>query len=132
MVSRSKAAPKALSIGLQIDNLFQLRERLREIQQMEKDQNALIEGAEAVLAESMNSEGLEKSSGRFATVSFADSIVANVTDWDEFWKFIAKKKYFHLVQKRASDPGVRELFEQGMSVPGVEPFKKRTLKLRKT
>ena len=134
MAISNKAPPakRAPSLGLQIDALFKLREKLREIQDQEKAQLELIGAAEVVLMETMAREGVEKSTGKFATVSISENIVANVVDWDELWKYIIKTKQTHLLQKRASDPAIRELFELGKNVPGVEPFKKRKLNMRKT
>ncbi len=123
-------AKRLPSLGMQIDTLFQLRERLREIQAQEKDQLELISAAEVVLMETMNREGVDKSTGKKATVSISDIITANVVDWTLFEEFIIKKKYLHLLQRRVSDPAIRELFEKG-SVPGVEPYTKRKLNLRK-
>jgi hypothetical protein len=38
--------------------------------------------------------------------------------------------YFHLLQKRVSEPAYRELLEKGKKVPGVQPFTARKLNLR--
>ena len=133
MVAKTKAGTaKKPSLGLQIDALFKLRERLREIQQEEKDQLELISAAETVLLETMEREGVEKSTGKFATVSIAKVTSANITDWDAFWAYVFKNKYSHLLQRRVSDPAVRELWEGGKQVPGAEPFTKTKLNMRKT
>lgn len=135
-MATSKAAAgkptKKASLGLQIDALFKLREKLREIQAQEKNQLDLIAAAETVLMETMKHEGIEKSTGKLATVSISSTISANVVDWDAFYAYIYKNKFAHLLQKRVSDPAVRELFETKGKVPGVEPFTKEKLNLRKT
>ena len=123
---------KKPSLGLQIDALFKLREKLRDIQQQEKDQMELIGAAETVLMETMEREGVDKSTGKLATASISETIAANVVDWDEFYAFVYKNKAGYLLQKRVSDPAVRELFETKGKVPGVEPYTKRKLNLRKT
>lgn len=127
-----KPAVKKASLGLQIDALFKLREKLRSIQAQEKDQMDLISAAEVVLMETMKAEGVDKSTGKLATVSISSTIAANVVDWDTFWAFVYKNKFGHLLQKRVSDPAVRELFETKGKVPGVEPYTKEKLNLRKT
>lgn len=132
-VAKTKAAPaKKPSLGLQIDALFKLREKLREIQAMEKEQLDLITAAETVLMETMEREGVEKSTGKFATVSIGSTVVGNVVDWDTFAAYVLKNKYLHLLQRRLSDPAIRELFETKGAVPGVEPFTKKKLNMRKT
>lgn len=126
----AKKTAKPPSMGLQIDALFKLRERLREIQQMEKDQQELISAAEATLMETMEREGVDKSTGKLASAGISETITGNVVDWDAFWAYVHKNKFGHLLQRRVSDPAIRELFETKGSVPGVEPFKKRRLNLR--
>ncbi len=123
---------KAVSLGLQIDHLFNLREGLRKIQQMEKDQMALIAAAEEVTMETLKREGLEKSTGKLATVSITKTVTGNVVDWDAFGAYILKNKYLHLLQRRPSDPAIRELFDTKGAIPGVEPFTKERLNVRKT
>jgi hypothetical protein len=138
MAVAEKKAPKAAakatkpaSMGMQIDALFKLRERLQEIQQQEKDQQALIDAATATLMETMERDGVSKSTGKLATVSISDTVTGNVVDWDAFGAYVIKNKYLHLLQRRLSDPAIRELFESKGSVPGVEPFTKRRLNVRK-
>lgn len=130
--TKAAATKKLPSLGTQIDALFKLRERLREIQQTEKDQQELIAAAEVVLMETMEREGVEKSTGKLATVSISKVTTGNVVDWDVFWAFVFKNKYSHLLQRRVSDPAIRELFETKGKVPGVEPFTKQKINLRKT
>lgn len=133
MVARSKAVTaKVPSLGVQIDSLYKLREELRVIQEKEKAQLEKIGAAEIVLMETMEREGVDKSTGKLATVSISESVSANVVDWDVFGAYVIKNKYLHLLQRRISDPAARELFETKGKIPGVEPFTKRRLNLRKT
>lgn len=137
MIARTKAistkeASKAASLGLQIDAIYKLREKLREIQEREKEQLQLIAAAEEVLIATMDKEGVAKSTGKLATVSIADSVVIQTEDWDSFFAYVMKNKASHLVEKRPAQAAVRELFELGKKVPGVQPFTKRKLSIRKT
>lgn len=132
MATSAKATKKPPSLGAQIDALFNLREKLRAIQQQEKEQMELIGAAEIVLMETMEREGVDKSTGKLATVSISETVTGNVVDWDAFWAYVFKNKYSHLLQRRVSDPAIRELFETKGKVPGVEPFTKRKINLRKT
>ncbi len=127
-----KPEPKKPSLGLQIDALFKMREVLRGLQAKEKEQEDLIKAAEVVLMETMKAEGVEKSTGKLATVSISEIQSANVVDWDAFGAFVIKNKYLHLLQKRISIAAVREIFETKGKVPGVEPFVQHKLNLRKT
>ncbi len=119
-------------LGLQIDALFKLREELRAHQEKEKAIQEKITAAEALVMETMEKDGVQKSTGKLATVSISESVTGNVTDWDTFYAYIYKNKFGHLLQRRISDPAIRELFETKGAIPGVEPFTKRRLNVRKT
>ena len=118
-------------LGLQIDALFRLKEELRAHQEQEKAIQARITEAEMKLMETMEGQGVDKSTGKMATVSISETVTGNVTDWDEFWAYIFKTKQSQLLQRRVSDPAIRELFETKGKVPGVEPFTKKRLNVRK-
>lgn len=128
----AKAEPKKPSLGVQIDAIYKLREGLRKIQAQEKEQQDLIAAAEAEVLVAMKAEGVDKMTGKLASVSISQTVTGNVVDWDVFWAYIIKNKFTHLLQKRISDPAVRELFETKGKVPGVEPFTKERLNVRKT
>lgn len=124
-------AKKPASLGLQIDALFKLREELRIRQAKVSEQEEKIRAAEVVLMETMTEQGVDKSTGKLATVSVSETITGNVVDWDVFGAYVIKHKYLHLLQRRVSDPAIRELFEKNRTVPGVEPFTKKRLNVRK-
>jgi len=118
-------------LGLQIDALYKLKEELRAHQEVEKGIQERIAAAEAKLMETMEAEGVEKSTGKLATISISETVTGNVTDWDVFWGYILKTKNTQLLQRRVSDPAIRELFALKSSIPGVEPFTKKRLNVRK-
>lgn len=118
-------------LGLQIDALYQLKQELSAHQEKEKAIQARISDAEAKLMETMEAQGVDKSTGKLATISISETVTGNVTDWDALWAYIFKTKQSHLLQRRISDPAIRELFEKKGQVPGVEPFTKKRLNVRK-
>lgn len=118
------------TVGAVIDQIWAAREHKRDLDAQVKEVEAKIKELEESLMERLGAEGLEKATGSKATVSVTTSVVADVTDWDALYPYIAKMKYWHLMQKRVSDPGFRELWEQGKKPPGVVPFTKRKLNLR--
>ena len=123
---------RAPSVGAVIDQLWAAREAKRELESQVKEVDSKIKEIEESLMDRMGVEGLEKATGSKATVSITSSVVADVQDWDAFYPYVAKNKFWHLMQKRVSDPGVRELWDQGKKVPGVVPFTKKKLNLRTT
>ena len=79
--------------------------------------------------EMLDAQDTRKAEGKKASISVNYTEVGNVTDWEAFWPYVAKNKFFHLIQKRVSDPGLRELWALGKKTPGVVPFTKRSLSI---
>lgn len=122
----TKAKP---TVGSLIDQLSEIRDKRRDIAAQDKALSGEYQTLEAQLLELMDAEGVTKSTGRKATASVSESQNFNVGDWDAFMAFVAKKKYFHLVQRRVSTPAVRELWAKA-PVAGLEIYTKREVGLR--
>lgn len=125
----TKVAAKP-TLGATIDSMWALREKKRSLDAQIKTVEADIKLLETSMFELLDAQDTRKAEGKCASVSINESVVANVEDWDALWPWIAKTKNFHLVQKRVSDPGMRELWALGKVVPGTQPFTKRTLSLK--
>lgn len=117
------------SVGKQIDDLIKLRQLKAAAQAKVDEIDEKVKAAEAVLLETLQAEGVEKATGKLGTVSVSQNVVATVKDWDAFYEYISKNKFFHLLQRRVSDPAYRELLDMGKKVPGVEPFTKVGLRV---
>ena len=126
-----KATPAAKpTLGSTIDTMWALREKKRDLDAQTKVVEGEIKALETLMFELLDAQDTRKAEGKRASVSVSEAVVANVEDWDALWPWIAKNKFFHLVQKRVSDPGMRELWALGKVVPGTQPFTKRTLSLK--
>lgn len=130
MATKAKAEARPATTGAIIDNIWALREKKREMEAQVKELEGQIKAKQDLLMERMQTEGIEKATGTKASVSLNSTVVADVQDWDAFWPYIAKNKFWHLVQKRVSDPAYRELLDLGKKVPGVQPFTKHTVLVR--
>jgi hypothetical protein len=73
---------------------------------------------------------VSKSTGVLATVSISENIRPSVEDWDAFYAYIHKYKYYHLMERRPSVSGCNELLETKGKIPGVVPFTQRKLNVR--
>jgi hypothetical protein len=111
--------------------MSQLREadlKIKRLNDKLKDAKAEKGVLEDAIIAKLEEQGTD--SGRvngLGTVSIRQSVVPNVKNWDDFYGFIKENDYFHLLERRPSAPGCRELFERYGAIPGVEPFNKRTL-----
>lgn len=126
-----KAAPApTMTLGAATDKMWALREEKRLLAVEEKRINTELTALETTIFGLMDAQDTRKAEGKKAGVSIGEAVVGNVEDWDALWAWIAKTKNFHLIQKRVSDPGLRELWSLKKVVPGVQPFTKRTLSVR--
>ena len=124
---------KVIPLGKLIDKLNDARDAKRKHAEQEKILNAAYTEIEAQILERLAAEGMNKGTGTKATASISKVVVANVEDWDKFHAFVKKTGFFHLLQRRVSDPSFRELLEMkgaaAMAKAGVVPFVKTNLNL---
>jgi hypothetical protein len=118
------------SIGACADLLYKLKEQKAEVN---KKLSELAEQESAVKEYIINN--LPKDStgvaGRVARVSINVKAVPQVADWDKFYAFVKKKNAFELMQRRLSEAAIKEVWDNGKSVPGVEAFMAVTVSLKK-
>jgi hypothetical protein len=74
---------------------------------------------------------LDKGTFHGYSVGRSETVVPQVTDWDAFYAYIKRTNYFHLLERRPTAAGCRELFETKGKIPGVVPFTKVGLSFRK-
>ena len=121
--------PKTL--GACADLLYKLREeRLTQVKVV-----TAIEDQEKLLREHII-QNLPKSDqkgaiGKLGKVTLGSKTVAQVKDWDLFYKYIAKSKNFALLQRRPGESAIQEIWDAKKPVPGVEPFTIVTLSVTK-
>ena len=118
------------TIGAKIDQLHNLREQKRRLEEQVKQLQAQMAELENDLIEDMDKQGVSKSTGALATVSISSNIRPSVDDWDAFYAYIHRHKYYHLLERRPSVSGCNELLETKGKIPGVVPFTQRKLNLR--
>ena len=121
---------KLVPVGTLIDTMWGLREKKREQEALVKLTSAEIELIEEQIMAGLDASGQVAGTGKLASASVTEAVKPNVKNWDLFYAFIHKHKYYHLLERRPSVTGCRELFETKGMVPGVEPSVKRTLNLR--
>ena len=118
------------TVGAKIDSLHALREEKRQLEELLKAKAQEIDLMENELIDLMDAQNITKSTGLKATVSITTSTKPSVEDWDAFYAFIHKHRYYHLLERRPSVTGCRELFDTKGKIPGVVPFTQRKLNIR--
>jgi hypothetical protein len=116
------------------DALSDDRDAIRTIDEKLKTLKSAYREKEQKILERMKEEGALRVTGQKATISVSVNTVANVKDWDKFYRYIKKNDAFHLLERRPASKAWREEVEnrRGKVVPGTEGFEKRTLNLRNT
>jgi hypothetical protein len=115
-------APMPASIGLCADLYSEVRQlRLAMHAHVEEMKARETEIREHII------QNLSKSSdtgaaGKKYRAQVVRKIVPQLKDWDTFTKFVAKNKRFDLLHKRVSDQAIRDMWDGGVNVPGVERF----------
>jgi hypothetical protein len=119
----------ATSIGSKIDAMWQLREQKRDLEKRVEVLDSQMQDLEHELIQHMDAEETTAAKGNSAAITISSSIKPSVEDWDAFYGYIHKHKAWHLMDRRASVTGCRELFETKGMIPGVVPFQQRRLRI---
>ena len=115
-------APMPRSIGLCADLYSEVRElRLA----MQKHTDTVKERETEIREYIINN--LSKSddtgaAGKRYRAQIVRKVVPSVTDWTKLWDYVKKTGRFDLLQKRVSDTAVKDSWETGNEIPGVDRF----------
>ena len=109
--------------------LGQISDEILKVQKDVKKLNekiSVLEKEKAVLCDELmkaaDEQKLEKGGGKKSTFNIHPETVPQMENWDLFYEFMYKKKWLHLLQRRAATVACRELWEKAMAIPGVEKF----------
>lgn len=118
-----------ITLGSQVDKIQDLKIRKKRLEAQAEELSKEITEEEQTLLAMMDLAQTTKAAGRTARVDVEESVYPSVKDWDRFYGYIHRMKYYHLLQRRVSVTGCRELFDRNGQIPGVEPFTKRSPKV---
>lgn len=130
-MSETAVVQPQLGLGHKIDQLYELRQRKKDL---EKEIDALeeeMEELEASIMAHMDTEGTTLTRGGRASVSILESEVPSVEDWDAVHEFVKKHDALYLLERRIALGAWRELKDAGELMPGTTPVIKRKLSVRK-
>ena len=120
-----------MNIGQSIDRLYALREQKRDFNVTLKEIDTEYAEIEHDLLKQLGEQGVSTSKSKLASATVSESIVPAVEDWDQFYKYILETDSLFMLEKRPSVTAYRDLLQAGEVIPGVSPFNKITLSLRK-
>lgn len=117
-----EGAPMPPSIGLCAD----LYSEVRELRLAMEKVVATVKARETEIKEHIV-QNLSKSedtgaAGRKYRAQIVKKIVPTLKDWDAFTAFVAKYNRWDMLFKRPADKAVKDAWEAGENVPGIEKF----------
>jgi hypothetical protein len=117
--------------------LNEVRDEKRRIKEREKELIDEWRSLESELIGRYDDQGMKKASidldgGATITASITEVVLPQVVDWDAVYEHIKESGDFYLLQKRPAAAAFRELIDSGETVPGMEPYTKRSISLRKS
>lgn len=121
-----------LTLGQAIDNLYAARAaRLAKAKEV-KDLQVTEAIAKVQVLQMLNDTGLAKASGMTATASITTEDIPFIKDWEAVHEYIKINDRFDLLQKRIGVVAWRDLFKDGILVPGTEPAVDTDISLTKS
>jgi hypothetical protein len=112
--------PKTL--GARVDRLYQIKAELSELARAEEALRAERKALVDSLVNELPKNDAQGVAGKLARATIVTKVVPTVKDWPAFYAYVLKTKDFSLMQKRVADGAVRERWDNGKQVPGVEQF----------
>lgn len=107
-------------IGELVRDLFAAKQTKANLNEEITKLNEDIRRIEIELLKTMSEQDLYQVKTNDGAVYRAQQVVPKVVNWDEFYKYIAREKAFHMLERRPTRTAFRELYELGQHVPGVE------------
>lgn len=114
-----------------IDKLFMLREQKQGLTAQVKEVDAEINDVKATLLERFSDVGTEYARGSLASASRTEMVVPNIDDWGLVQEWVMENDALYLLHRRVSQGAWKELQDAGTDVPGIEPFTKIDVSIRK-
>jgi hypothetical protein len=114
------AVPK--NLGAAIDALKKLRDARKAAEAAFGARKAIEKAFEDQIFARFEKSELEGARGKLAQATIVRTEVVTIDDYEAFAAFVIRKKLPELFQRRASREAVRNLWEKGVTIPGVGKF----------
>jgi len=115
-------SPENMSLGTAIDLLYDKRAgRLhleKDIKRLKSEELAL----RIYIKQLLDKASLEGGKGQTASASIVHQTEPTAKDWPAIYAFIRENDAFDMLQRRLSSTAVKDRWESGIIVPGVEKF----------
>jgi hypothetical protein len=118
-------------IDAMIDRMYMLREQKRGLEAQVKEVTAEISEIQQTLLTRFTEVGTDYARGSLASASISESVVPQIEDWGAVMEWIMENDGLYLVHRRVSSGPWKELQDAGVDVPGIIPYTKTAILLRR-
>lgn len=116
-----KAAKPEVNVGKEIDRYYKMRAKRLELEKKAEEMRKEEREVKSHLIMQLGSYGLDRAAGKTASVSVKTKLCPRVESWPDAHAWLRENDLLHLLQKRWNESAVRELWEDGIKIPGVQP-----------
>jgi hypothetical protein len=120
-----------MKINDKIDEMYMLRERKRGLEAQLKDCIAEIAECQTWLITRYKEVGTSTAKGALASATITETLVPQIEDWGQVQEWVMENDAIYLLHRRISSGPWKELMDAGTEVPGIEPYTKVAISLRK-
>jgi hypothetical protein len=114
-----------------IDKMFLLREQKRGLESQVNKVNKEIADLQQGLLARFQEVGTDYARGSMASASVTETIVPQIDDWGQVAEWVMENDALYLLHRRVSSGPWKELRDAGTDVPGIEPYTKVAISLRR-
>lgn len=111
------------TLGACADRLHEIKALRAELKKQDDVLDRERKDIEAKLIDELPKSDAQGVVGHVARAKIITQTTATVKDWPKLWAHISRTKSWDLLQKRIASSAVKERWEAGKQVPGVDTFK---------
>jgi cell division septum initiation protein DivIVA len=114
-----------------IDEMVRIRDAKRDREEEIKVLNKQLANLQSRFIQSAKEAGTEYARGALGSATIVETVVPQIDDWDLVSEWIKENDALYLLHRRISSVAWKELRDMGEAIPGIEPFTKISVSLRK-
>ena len=115
-----------------IDEMVLVRDTKRDLEEQIKSLNTTLTDLQTRYIQRCKEVGTDYARGKLGSATIVETVVPKIDDWDLVAEWIKDNDALYLLHRRISSVAWKELQDMGETIPGIEPFTKTTVSLRKT
>jgi len=120
-----------LDLGSSIDALYLLRAERLAVEKTVKEMKTRELALRVRIKGMLDAVSLESGAGKLATTSIQLSTEPTAKDWSAIYAYITANDAFDMLQRRLSPTAVKDRWDEGIIIPGIDKFDTWDLSLTK-